>query len=87
MYHDLNLREVPFSPLPWEAKSYLGAVLVPRIGTLKAMQASSSSLFIESQNHRIIELEGAYKVIECNPLLNAGIQIKADLTDGGLIFS
>ena len=29
-----------------------------------------------------MELEGACKAIKSNPLLNAGIQIKADLTDG-----
>ena len=41
----------------------------------------------ERQNHGIIELKGAYKAIERNSLLNAGIQIKANLTDGGLMFS
>ena len=32
-------------------------------------------------------LEEAYQAIKPNPLFNAGIQIKADLTDGGPIFS
>ena len=29
-----------------------------------------------------MELEGAHKATESNPLLKAGIQIKADLTEG-----
>ena len=37
-------------------------------------------------NHKIMELEGAYKAIESNPLLNEGIQIKIYLTDGCLGF-
>ena len=40
----------------------------------------------ESQNHRIIEIEGAYKAIESSSLLNAGIQGKADLTHGCILF-
>ena len=34
------------------------------------------------ENHRIVELEEAYKAIESNPLRNAGIHLKASLTDG-----
>ena len=37
--------------------------------------------------HRIIDLEGAYKAIESNPLLNAGIKIKGHLPCGCLNFS
>ena len=40
----------------------------------------------KSSSHRIIELEGSYKAADSNPLLNAGIQVKADLTDGCPIF-
>ena len=39
-----------------------------------------------SENHST-ELGGACKAIVSKPLLNAGIQIKADLTDRCLIFS
>ena len=34
-----------------------------------------------------MKLEGVYKAIKSNPLLNAGFQIKADLTDSCPIFS
>ena len=50
-------------------------------------QISGSSGLLESWNHRIIELEGAYKAIKSNPLLIAGIQIKGDLTGGCPVFS
>ena len=43
-------------------------------------------LYPLSQNHRIIGVARAYKAIESNPLLNAGIEIKAYLTGGSLIF-
>ena len=33
-----------------------------------------------------MELEGAGKAIKTKPILNAGIQIKADLRDGHLTF-
>ena len=42
-------------------------------------------LVIESQNK--LSWKGAYKVIKSNPLLNAGIQLKADLTGGCPLFS
>ena len=35
-----------------------------------------------SKNHRRVELEGAHKAIESNPLHIAGIYPKAYLTDG-----
>ena len=38
--------------------------------------------FIESKYHKVIELEGAYKAMGSNPVLNAVIQVKADLTQG-----
>ena len=37
--------------------------------------------------HRILELEGVYKTIKSNPLLNAVILIKVYLADGCLAFS
>ena len=43
----------------------------------------------ETNDHRIIEMKGACKAMKSNPtpLLNAGIQIKTELTDGCLTVS
>ena len=42
---------------------------------------------IKSQNPRIMKLEGVFKAMKSNPLLKAGIEIEADLAEGGKIFS
>ena len=67
--------------------------------TVKAVFAPFSSCFhpmymkekmdqvkASAKNHRIMELEGVSKAIKSNPLLKAGIQIKADWTEGGPVF-
>lgn len=42
---------------------------------------------VESQNHRIVDLEGVYKAMDLSPCALQKFQIRADLTDGCPSFS
>ena len=53
------------------------------VGSLTLEAFKRRQIFVNCpESHKIVELEGAEKAIESNPLRIAGIYLKAYLTDG-----